>query len=368
MVNMVQEDAELASRLVELRHYIDDLELEFSELAAEFAQSRHWEHQGSNSAIDWLRFHCHMTSNAAADRVAVGERAVQMPESQLAMRDGEVGFAHLTVMARTANAVGEAFTESSLLELARESSPGKFHYKCLHYRHAVAAEAYAREQNELAESSYLHLNAQEDGCLSVVGMLDPVGGAALRAALEPLARRSGEHDHRTRPQRMAGAIVELAIGGRPANLQVTASIATLKELAGAAAGEMEFSLPISGATVQRMACDCAVTRVLLGQDSVAIDVGRSKRVVSGSLRRVLKARDGHCRWPGCERSASLCQGHHLVHWVQGGETTLGNLILLCPRHHRMVHEGGWQIVRCDDGQVMTVAPTVTFGLARAPDG
>ena len=91
-------------------------------------------------------------------------------------------------------------------------------------------------------------------------------------------------------------------------------------------------------------------------------------MVSGSLRRVLKARDGHCQWPGCERSASLCQGHHLVHWVQGGETTLGNLILLCPRHHRMVHEGGWQIVRCDDGQVMTVAPTVTFGLARAPDG
>src|SRR5437660_12003395 len=71
---MAQPDAELASRLLELRQYIDQLELECSQLAAEFEKSKHWEHQGSNSAIDWMRFHCHMTSNAAADRVAVGER------------------------------------------------------------------------------------------------------------------------------------------------------------------------------------------------------------------------------------------------------------------------------------------------------
>ena len=54
--------------------------------------------------------------------------------------------------------------------------------------------------------------------------------------------------------------------------------------------------------------------------------------------------------------------------MHGGGDELDNLVLLCRRHHRMVHEGGWQIVRCDDGQVMTVAPTVIFGLARAPDG
>src|SRR5690242_12846735 len=119
MALMVQEDAELATRLVALRQYIDGLELKFSELAAEFAKSDYWEHQGSNSAIDWLRFHCHMTSNAAADRVAVGARAAEMPESRAAMREGEIGFAHLTVMARTAKAVGDAFKECSLLELAR---------------------------------------------------------------------------------------------------------------------------------------------------------------------------------------------------------------------------------------------------------
>src|SRR5207249_8189882 len=95
------------------------------------------------------------------------------------------------------------------------------------------------------------------------------------------------------------------------NLQVTATIETLKGLAGAAGAEMEFSLPISSTSLQRMACDCSVTRVLLNQESVTIDVGRSKRVISGAARKALAARDGHCRWPGCERPASWCDGHHL---------------------------------------------------------
>src|SRR5207247_457024 len=82
--------------------------------------------------------------------------------------------------------------------------------------------------------------------------LCPVGGAAVRTALEPLAQPSGTHDDRKREQRFADALVELASAGKPANLQVTATIETLKGLAGAAAGEMEFSLPISSTSVQRM--------------------------------------------------------------------------------------------------------------------
>ncbi|TMG62058.1 MAG: DUF222 domain-containing protein, partial [Chloroflexi bacterium] len=124
---------------------------------------------------------------------------------------------------------------------------------------------------------------------------------------------------------------------------------------------------ISSTSVQRIACDCSVTRVLLNQESVTIDVGRSKRVISNTLRKALKIRDGHCRWPGCERPASWCDGHHLVHWIHGGETNLGNLVLLCRRHHRMVHEGGWQLIKTEDHQIVTIAPTITFGFPRGPD-
>ena len=166
---------------------------------------------------------------------------------------------------------------------------------------------------------------------------------------------------------MADALVERVSGGKPANLQVTATIETLKGLAGAAGAEMEFSLPISSTSVQRMACDCSVTRVLLSQDSMPVDVGRSKRVISVALGRALKSRDGNCRWPACERSASMCDGHHLVHWIAGGPTDLDNLVLLCRRHHRMVHEGGWQLIKTEHQEIVTIAPTITFGLPRGPD-
>ena len=358
---------EKADVLVYLRESIDRLELQFSQLAAEFAEERYWDSQGSNSALDWIRFNCHMTSNAAADRLAVGKRAPELHRTVAAMDEGEIGFAHLAVITRTADALGDAFTETAVLEMAKENSPGKFHYQCLHYRHAVNALAYAKEQNQQTEGSYLHLNTQEDGGMFLVGQLDSVGGAALRSALEPLARSSGEHDDRLLPQRYADALVELACGGRPANLQVTATIETLKGLAGAQGGEMEFSLPLASASVQRLACDCSVTRVLLSQESLTIDVGRSKRILGSGLRKALRVRDQFCRWPGCERPASWCDGHHLVHWIHGGETNLDNLVLLCRRHHRMVHEGDWQLIKTSEGQIITIAPTITFGLPRGPD-
>jgi hypothetical protein len=131
---------------------------------------------------------------------------------------------------------------------------------------------------------------------------------------------------------------------------------------------MEFSLPISSKTVERLACDCSVTRILLDSDSMVIDVGRAKRVTSGPQRKALNARDKGCIWPGCDRPASWASGHHLKHWIHGGGSDLENLALLCYRHHWNVHEGGWQIVRSDDGLVTTIPPTVTFGpTSRGPD-
>ena len=67
---------------------------------------------------------------------------------------------------------------------------------------------------------------------------------------------------------------------------------------------MEFSLPISTRIVERLACDCNLTRVLLDSDSMVIDSGREKRIVTGSRRRALVAREKHCRWPGCDRPAA----------------------------------------------------------------
>ncbi len=165
---------------------------------------------------------------------------------------------------------------------------------------------------------------------------------------------------------MADALVELATHAldtgqvpqrasqRP-HLQVTATLETLRGLAGAPAADMEFSSPIGFRTVQRLACDSTISRILLSPGSAVVDVGRARRVVSASTRRALNVRDGHCRWPGCERPASWSASHHMVHWICGGKTDLANLILLCHRHHWKVHEAEWQLVNVD-GRLVAIPP------------
>src|SRR5690348_1174911 len=95
-----------------------------------------------------------------------------------------------------------------------------------------------------------------------------------------------------------------------------------------------------------------------------IALGRRGLAMRSPRRRALIARDRHCRWPGCERPASSCDGHHVIHWMHGGEGGIDNQVLLCHRHHWKVHEGGWQLIKLDDGEIVPVAPTLTFGIAR----
>jgi len=373
-------DVDLAKELIRKCRERDLLDLEIAGLAAQFAEDDVWDQDGSNSAIDWIRFNCHMTSNAAADSIAVGKNLWRMPESVQAVAQGEIGYAHTKAMARTANALGTKFHEEPLLEKARENSPGKFYYICNHYRHAADREGYEAEQSELVENRRVWITTCDDGTVLISGHFDPEGGAVLRTAYEPLARRSGAHDDRSREKRMADAVVDVAMhaldsglipqqGSQRTHLNVTTSIETLLGLPGAPGADLEFSpLPISSKTVERLACDASVTRILLNSESVVIDVGRAKRTISGPARKAINARDRGCTWPGCERPASWTSGHHLKHWLHGGSNEPPNLTLLCSRHHYLVHEGHWQIVRGDDGRMLTIPPTVTFGpAARGPD-
>ena len=371
-------------RLIADARALSLMQLLFAQRAAEFFATDEYAEWGATTAIDWIRIHCHMTGPQAANYVAAGEHLDELPQTVLAMAEGKVGFGHMVVMARTADALttsptARAFDEKHLLAKALENTVGKFHHICRHLRHAADPKGYAATEADMVENRSLRISTDDDGAVYLTGVLDAVGGAAVRTALEPLARRSGADDDRPYDRRMADALVDMSMhaldnGLVPQNasqrthLQVTTSLETLKALDGAPAAELEFSLPISAKAVERLACDCSVTRILLGSDSVVIDVGRAKRVISGSQRKALNARDQHCAWPGCDRPASWTSGHHLVHWIHGGTSDLPNLALLCYRHHWMVHEGGWQLVRGDGGRIVTIPPTVTFGPSpRGPD-
>jgi hypothetical protein len=385
---------ELSADLVELRRGQDMLELRFSEMAAAFASTDEFDQRGSVSPIHWIRHNCRLGGGAAADRVAVGQHLADLPDSAEAMAGGEIGFAHLALLARTAAALAESdtaatpaesgmarrFDETHLLDKAREFSVGRFRIFCEHMRHANDPTGYAEEEAQGVESRSLSISSGQSGMVWIRGVLDREGGAILRSALEPLAGRDGKEDGRKRDRRLADALVELAHhamedGKLPrrashrAHVQVTTTLETLLQRAGSPAADLEFSLPISASCLERIACDCNVTRILLGSDSAVIDVGRSRRVIGPATRRALNARDRGCRWPGCDRPATYASGHHLVHWSKGGSTDLENLVLLCYRHHWMVHEGRWQLVKAEDGRLLTVPPTMDLfnRLARGPD-
>jgi hypothetical protein len=132
-------------------------------------------------------------------------------------------------------------------------------------------------------------------------------------------------------------------GVRP-HVTVTTTLEGLKNEVGAPPADLELSLPISTRTLERIACDSTISRVLLA-DSMVIDVGRATRVNSAPTRRALRVRDKGCRFPGCDRPASWSTPHHIIAWTRGGPTNLANEVLLCYYHHRLVHEGGWQVVK-----------------------
>jgi hypothetical protein len=367
--------ADLGQRLTQLAFAADVINLEFAKVAAAFAETDEYDEQGFDSPISWIKANCHLPGGAAADRVCVGEQLDNLGASRMALGLGEIGFAHFALIARTAAKVGERLDEAKLVRHARKETVAKFRNTCLHAEHAADPKGVVEEEKQGFEARSLNLYTANDGVVLVKGLLDKVGGAALKAALEPLARRAGKDDDRNREQRLADALVEKVTDGphfaahsqRP-HIQVTTSLETLLGLTGAPAAEMEFSLPISSKAVERLACDCTVTRILLGSDSTVIDVGRAKRVISGPQRKALSVRDQGCVWPCCDRPASFTSGHHLAHWIHGGPTDLPNLVLLCYRHHWMVHEGGWQIVRSDDARILTIPPVTEYQrLARGPD-
>lgn len=94
-------------------------------------------------------------------------------------------------------------------------------------------------------------------------------------------------------------------------------------------------------TIRKLACDAEILPMVLGSDSQPLDVGRERRLATPAQRAAVIQRDRHCTFPGCDRPPTWCQVHHVVPWYAGGETSLENSALLCPRHHTVVHRDGY---------------------------
>ena len=369
----------LGEELRQLAAQIDALIGDFCCKAREFQRQGGHLAEGAPSAVSWLRHNCNMSSTSAADRLCVGKELESLPKVAEALAAGEIGYQSTSVLCHLRDQLGEKrelFVEDEMLELARRHTVKDLRNLCLYARHVADPDGFFKDAEEDFSRRRLQISQMADGMHVIDGVLDPVGGAAVKTALEALTRSFTPDDVRSHSQRMADALVELTHhaldeGRLPArrsvrpHVNLTTTLEALKGELGAPAVDVELSLPVSSRTMERFACDCTMSRVLLA-DSMVIDVGRATRVVSAPTGRALRARDKGCRWPGCDRPVNWTSPHHIEFWIRGGPTNLPNLVSVCHFHHRQVHEGGWQVVK--SGREFRFLPPdrQVFRLARGP--
>src|SRR5437870_11045560 len=314
------------------------------------------------TACAWVSVTCLMSRTAAADRLCVGEQLGNLPRIAEALGSGQIGYQAAAVICHLSEQVGEKrqyIDQEHWISYAQRFSLKDLRYLTYEARVRWDCEGFERQTEEDFELRSLDLSETTGGMYRLDAWLDPVGGAALKAAIESLSNPLGTADNRTAKQRRADALVEMAQhamdegklprrnGARP-HISVNTTIEGLKGELGEAASQLGNGMPISNKTVQRLACDCTLHRVIKA-DSVVMDVGRATRSVSPSQWRALKARHRTCAAPACDRPINMTSPHHIEFWACGGKSDLPNLLPLCYHHHRLVHEGGWQVIRAGDG-------------------
>jgi hypothetical protein len=358
---------------------LDDLEREICELGAhieaatctwllllaEFDEREGWGVWGARSCAQWLSWRCSLAPGAARERVRVARCLKELPLVRAAFSAGELSYCKVRALTRIATPE----IEEQLVELARHATGAQIEKLVRGYSGVLAATVdQAQRAHELR---YLRWSWDEDGSLLLQGRIPAEEGALLIAALgeaedsavadEPAAARRA--DALMSVVRSAHAAPDAARrGGDRCELIVHVDAATLASDEVSERSEVENGPAISPETARRLGCDAAVVRIL-ERDGKPLSVGRRTRTIPPALRRALRSRDDGCRFPGCTHRRFM-HAHHVEHWARGGSTDLDNLVQLCSYHHRLVHEGGFQIQRMGtgfrfrrpDGRVVTHAP------------
>jgi hypothetical protein len=371
----VAEFERLGDEIAELSAHLDAATARLLELIRAFDARGGW-NNGFRSCADWLSWRVGLNLGAARERVRVARALGTLPRLARALSRGELSYSKVRALTRVATPE----TEARLLGVGRAGTAAHVERIVRGWR-CVDRRAEAREAKLQHAARALHVYHAEDGMVIFKGRLEPEVGAlflqALAAARESLYQRrrasfntnGGDVSAETPPvcQQQADALGLLAESalhqglnpGTPGEryqvvVHVDAEVLGNPEQPGQSL--LEEGTRVSAETSQRLACDASRVVMRHDADGRVVEIGARTRTIPPALRRALHHRDNTCRFPGC--SGRFTQGHHLRHWAQGGPTTLSNLALLCRRHHRAVHEEGYQVARLPDG-------TLQF---RRPDG
>ncbi|TDC14230.1 HNH endonuclease, partial [Kribbella albertanoniae] len=317
------------------------------------------------------------------------EVAAALPDAGDPLRAGVISLDHAKVIVQTLNkapasvaAETLAVAEEQMVNVARGSSPrelAKFGQDVLARLDTDGPEP---AEDEAVAKEYLRLRPTEGG-VKFSGFLAGASAEQFQtqnhALSKPHKTVDGEQDPRSADQRRADALKTTmdAAAGNPdypgvPHITVTIDFNDLKAAmaagapaafggaagdgtaGGGAVGELVFGANLSAGAVRLLACDAAVLPIVLGGDSQPLDVGSEQRFVNRYIRRALNKRDGGC--VVCKAPPWMCHAHHVIHWANGGPTSLQNLALLCAAHHRAVHNGQWAITITAKG-VQVTRPT-----------
>jgi hypothetical protein len=322
----------------------------------------------------WLNATCGLDLVTAREKVRIAHALDDLPRITDAFREGALSYSKVRAITRIAT----RGTEDELIELARATTAE--HVSKL-VRARRQADHLSAPGSAVDAWTHRHLDYRvaEDGSVVFEGRLPAEQGALLLKALErasdwlraedraepwrAFCERAPDEvvpERQHPPQRRADALTVLAerfLARVPETDEfLTSADRFLVTVHAPAEALPEFSAidpedpptfedgaVAAPETVRRLGCDAAVVRILESGAGEPLDVGRKTRVIPPSIRRALRRRDGGCRFPGCTNTRFV-DGHHIIHWADGGSTALSNLVSLCRFHHRLVHEGGYYVV------------------------
>ncbi|TFV87930.1 HNH endonuclease signature motif containing protein [Blastococcus sp. CT_GayMR16] len=335
-------------------------------------------HDGLTSMQSWLRGHARLSPSAAARLVRTGRALERLPAVAAAFAGGRITAEQVAVIApvtrdehraaAAAHDVDVAAVDATLADVAATRPHRELTQVVHHYLERLDPDG---PEPDPTESRSLTISRHADGSVSGRFELDAVGGERVQAALESIVQANRPAgDTRIRGQQLADALVQtcdnaLASGALPILRTVKPHVIVTIPLAdlvdphpGLGTASTGFGATISAARARMLACDGSITRVVLGPESQPLEMGRTHRVVPPHLRRATETRDRHCVFAGCLAPSYWCDVHHLLHWIDGGETDLDNSALLCEQHHTKVHHG-FRVERQPDGCWRTWRPDGT---------
>jgi hypothetical protein len=334
---------DLDRAIVDLSTRINAATYELLVLICEFDERAGWLKWGFEHCVDWLHWRCDLSVGAAREKVRVAHALKTLPAVSAVFRDGELSYSKVRALVRVAN----RDNEQMLVDFALSSTAARVEERCRELRCGTVDSVV--EANRAYASRFLTIRRHlERGTVSMTVELPLEAGELIDKALDKARddNPSPEFAGESWSARQADALVNMAKaylqGDRESS---TASSETYLvnvhvEQSALVNGQGRAGLPVE--TVRRLGCDADTVLIVENQDGEPLSVGRKTRVVPTAIKRALNARDRGCVFPGCHRKRFV-DAHHVQHWSAGGETSFDNLVLLCSRHHRLVHEGGYTI-------------------------